>query len=143
MPTRFFADVVEVARHGTENDLAAADGAFRGQGGLQNGDAGLHGLGGNEHLRDKDLALAERLAHAAHSLDHALVEDDVGVDALLQGLLDQAGNDLSLALLYVQGQLLQNRHLLILLIMNDYKAALSRAWPISSSRGRTGPCGRR
>ena len=101
---------MEVARHGAQDDLAAADGAAGSQSGLQSGHASLHGFGGDEHLGNENLAVAEGLAHAAHGVNHALVEDYVGVDTLVQSLLDKTGDNLSLALLHVQGQFLQNRH---------------------------------
>ena len=72
------ADVVDVALHGADHDLAdRLDAGLREQR-AQDRHAGLHRVGGEQHLGHEQDAVAEVDADDAHALDERLVQDVVG-----------------------------------------------------------------
>ena len=72
------ADVVDVALHGADHDLADRLDAGLGEQRAQDRHAGLHRVGGEEHLGHEEDAVAEVDADDAHALDERLVQDVVG-----------------------------------------------------------------
>ena len=75
------ADVVDVALDGADHDLADRFGAGLGEQRSQNGHAGLHRIGGKEHLGHEEDAVSEVDAHDAHALDERVIEDAICVPA--------------------------------------------------------------
>ena len=80
---------MQVALDGADDSGALGLDAGRNQVGLQDGDAGVHGAGGNEDLRDENFIVFELFADDVHTGEQALVEDLCGLDALVDRLLDQ------------------------------------------------------
>ena len=76
--------------------LAHAAHFAAGQVGLQDLDALLHGLGGDQHLRHENLVVLELLADHVHGGNHGVQNFGCG-DALVQGLLHGGGHQLGLA----------------------------------------------
>ena len=87
---------VQVAGDGADDDLAQRAGGAGGQMGLEHLNALLHGLGGNEHFGDKDVAVFEVFAHHIHGGNHS-IQQRVGIAALVQRFLHRSGNQLGLA----------------------------------------------
>ena len=85
------ADVVDVALDGADHDLADRLGAGLGQQRPQEFHAGLHRVGGEQHLGHEQDAVAEVDADDAHALDERVVEHLVGAPAAVEqdgGALD-------------------------------------------------------
>ena len=72
------ADVVDVALHGADHDLADRLHAGLGEQRPQDRHARLHRVGGEQHLGHEEDAVAEVDADDAHPLDERLVQDVVG-----------------------------------------------------------------
>ena len=72
------ADVVDVALHGADHDLADALGAGLGQQRSKDRHARLHRVRGQQHLRNEQDAVAEVDADDAHALDQRVVQDALG-----------------------------------------------------------------
>ena len=81
------ADIVQIPLHGPDDHLAAGLAALGGQEGPQDGDAGLHGPGGDQHLGDVELVAGELRPHDVHGGDQPLVQDLLGIRPPVQGLL--------------------------------------------------------
>ena len=71
------ADVVDVALDGADHDLADRLGAGLGQQRAQDLHAGLHRVGGEQHLGHEQDAVAEVDADDAHALDQRVVEHPI------------------------------------------------------------------
>ena len=78
------ADVVDVALHRPDHDLADRLGPGLGQQRTQDGHPRLHGVGRQQDLGHEEDAIAEVDAHDAHPLDQGLVEHPSGRPAPLQ-----------------------------------------------------------
>ena len=64
--------------------------------GLQNLNALLHGLGGDQHFGNEDNAVLEVFAHNVHGLNHG-IQNLGSLNALVQSFLHGSGNQLGLA----------------------------------------------
>ena len=105
------ADVVQVAGNGAHGHLADLGGVVAGQVRLQNLNALLHGLGGDQHFGNEDFVLLELVAHDAHGVDHALVQNVDRSVALVQCFLNQTGYQFRLADFYGMSQFFNFRHM--------------------------------
>ena len=56
---------------------------------LEDGQRGLHGVGGDEHLGNEDLVALEALAHDRHARHQPLLDDGAGFLAIFKALLCQ------------------------------------------------------
>jgi hypothetical protein len=87
-----FADVVNVALDRADHHLAEAGRASLGQQRTQDRHAGLHRVGGKQHFRNEQDAVAEIYADDAHALDQGLGQGLIGRPTARQqdmhGLLD-------------------------------------------------------
>ena len=93
------ADLVDVAGDGAGDGDAerAARPAGGVDGGLQDGDRGLHRLGALDELGEEELAAAEEVADLLDALDVAQVEDVDRGQAGVEALLGELGSELDLA----------------------------------------------
>ena len=82
------ADVVDVALDGADDHLADPRGAGLDQQRAQDEHAGLHGIGGKQHFRHEQDAVAEIDADDAHAFHQRLGEQLVGGPAALQQDVD-------------------------------------------------------
>ena len=87
---------MQVAGHGADDDLAQSAGSAGCQMGLQDLNALLHSLGGDQHFGHKDGAVLEVFANHVHGGDHG-IQNLGGLNALVQGFLHSGGNQLCLA----------------------------------------------
>ena len=79
---------MEVAFDRAHDDRTSRGGCSRlGQQRLENGHAGLHGPGGNQHLGNVETVVFEILSNDAHSGNEAFLEDVIDVEPLFEGLL--------------------------------------------------------
>ena len=78
------ADVVDVALHRADDHLADRFCAGLGQQRPQNGHAGLHRVGRQQHLGDEQDAVAEVDADDPHPLDQRVVEHPVGAPTAVE-----------------------------------------------------------
>ena len=99
------ADVVQVAPHRADDVLARAGHITFRQQWAQDAHASPHGAGSDEHLRHKQVASLEVLAHLIHAGDETAVENLGRRHLLIQCLLDQVSNDFVLAVVQVRGDL--------------------------------------
>ncbi len=83
---------MDVALDGGDHDLADRRGAGFGQEGPEDLHAGLHGVGGQEHLGHEEDAGAEVVADHPHRLDEGLVEGPLGRPATTQEELGALGD---------------------------------------------------
>ena len=83
------ADVVDVALDGADHHLAEARRAGGDQQRPQDGHAGLHRIGGEQHFGHEQDAIAEIDADDAHALDQRLGQDLVGRPAALEQDVDR------------------------------------------------------
>jgi hypothetical protein len=87
-----FADIVEVAFDGTDDDAADGFGAAGGEDGANEFEGGLHGARGEEEFGHEIIATFEATADFGHGRGHVLVDEDDGVDVFFEGLFgDGAG----------------------------------------------------
>ena len=78
------ADVVDVALHRADDDLADRLGAGLGEQGAQDRHPRLHRVGREQHLGDEEDAVAEVDADDAHPFDERFVEHPVGAPAAVE-----------------------------------------------------------
>ena len=78
------ADVVDVALHRADDDLADRLRTGLGEQRAQHGHAGLHRVGGQQHLGHEQDAIAEVDPDDAHALDERVVEDLVGAPSTVE-----------------------------------------------------------
>ena len=104
------ADVVDVALHRADDDLADRLDAGLGEQRAQDLHAALHGVGGEQHLGDEQDAVAEVDADDAHAFDERLVQHLLGAPAALQedvrGLFDLGFQPVVQVIVDLLGQLL-------------------------------------
>ena len=110
MPDEVLADVVDVALDRADDDLADGLGARLGQERPQDGHAGLHGVGGQEHLRHEQDAVAEVDTHDLHAGHQRIVEHARGAPATaeqdIRALHDLGGHAVVEVVVHLLGQLL-------------------------------------
>ena len=69
---------MQVAQHRTDRDASGRLDIACLQAGFEEGEAGLHGAGGDQHFRHEILALFEKAAHLGHGGNHALLQNLLG-----------------------------------------------------------------
>ena len=76
MPTRFFADVVDIALNRGQHDLALGLGPGVGENGADDFKPGLHGPRRHQHFGNENPAVGELIADIVHGRDQGVIEDD-------------------------------------------------------------------
>ena len=90
---------MQVALNGSHNDLALAFCAFFGQIGLEDLGSCLHGTRGNQYLRDKNLICLKLCSDDIHTCQKSLGQNYIGLQPLINCLLTEFSDILSLAFL--------------------------------------------
>ena len=92
------ADVVQVTLDGAEQDFARSFGTRLRQQRPQNFHRTLHGLGRAKHLGDEHVAGLELGPYVVHACHQALVQDVLGAETVIEGVLRLDADVLEIAL---------------------------------------------
>ena len=109
------ADVVQVALDGADADAAGGLHALSSQQGLEQSGALAHSAGSNQNFGNEHFVVLELFADDVHAVQQTLFQNGLSGNALVDSLLNQGLDDLSLTCLKLQGDFL---HIHIVVLRN-------------------------
>lgn len=124
------ADAMEVTLDGADADLAGGLHTLGSQQGLEQFGAHAYGAGSDQHLGNKNFVVLEFFANDIHAVQQTLLQDRLGTDAFVNGLLDQSLDYLCFAGLKLNRNLVQIHFLFLLIIEIKLvvQCAINRMW---------------